>query len=75
MKLVIMQDERLDKPGNASWIVWKPDQETPDQAWEMQGHKVIEVTEEEGKRIIEAARISLQLQLELRARFYGDPWP
>jgi len=69
MKIVIMQMDSA-VPDNATWTCFKPPDDTPDIAWEMQGHKVIDLPEDEAKALLQRAADALQLQFTLRDLMY-----
>lgn len=74
MRIVIIEMQDLARPGNATWTAFKPPAETPNNVWELMGHKVIEVDDKEGKALLRRVRSSLQLQLDLRALYhFGVP--
>lgn len=73
MKLVIVQMDSVHV-GNASWTCFQLPEETSEQAFLLQGHRVVEVSEEQGNEIIAAMGASLRLQFVLRD-LYHPPKP
>jgi hypothetical protein len=75
-KIVIMQFDDLAHPGNAHWFCFGLPNDLPEKGFEMMGHKVVELPDEEAHDILEMATISLNLQLRLRALCYPpEPRP
>ena len=69
MKLVIMEHPTTIHM-NSTWSCFRDNTGTPDECWEMQGHKVIEVDDELGSQILKDMKVSMLLQLQLRELCY-----
>jgi hypothetical protein len=71
MKIVILQQDSIHH-GNASWSCMRLPTHSREELFQLMGHKVVEVTEEEGERILKEMGQAIMLQVELRDLFYQD---
>lgn len=61
-------------PGNATWFAFKSPNEDKkaDMGFELMGHKVVDVPDDDGQRILKKCGEHLELQFELRELFFSD---
>ncbi len=62
-KLVVMQIPTL---GGYTWSCFVSPTGTPDEVWELQGHKIVSLDDSKVKEILSAQVASLQSQMQLR---------
>jgi len=67
VKLVVMKSELL--PGNPIMSVFRAIEDTPDYMWEVQGHEVIEVPTQEARKLLDAQKSAIDLQVRLQVAF------
>lgn len=75
MKMIVMEHQYGVLPGNAVWSTFPMPEGTHEEIWKLQGHKVIDIPDEHGKRLCMEMADATKLQLELRQLYYKRPEP
>lgn len=73
MEIVIMEFKDPIHLGNSHWFCFAMPPGSNPKVFEMMGHKVVKLSLDEAEDLLERARISLELQFQLREMCYPSP--